>query len=323
MSDFYRDRKVLVTGAAGLVGGHLVRELIVRGANVVVLVRDFPSDSILFREQLVDEVELVHGDLLDQPKLERIINEDEIETVFHLAAQTTVPVANRNPLSTWEANVRGTYNVLESVRRVANRASVVVASTDKAYGEQQTMPTPEAARLNAVFPYDVSKACADMICRSYSVTFGTDVVVTRCGNLFGEGDLNWNRLVPGTIRSCLRGQPVKVRSDGSLVRDYLYVGDAVDGYLRLGELVDRDDDVAGQAFNISEEKAFDVLEMVDYIQTACGTQVRVDTNDERVQEIPSQHLDSSKIKRIAGWTPKFGIRRGMVRTVEWYKDLLS
>ncbi len=318
MSEFWTDRRVFVTGAGGLVGGHLVGELLNRGADVVALVRDHEPRSMLLSD-IDDFFTIAQGDVSDLALMRRIIGEYEIDTVFHLAAQTIVGIAERDPWSTWESNVRGTYSLMEAVRLHPRVRRVIAASTDKVYGEA-SLPTPETAPLLAEFPYEVSKACGDMICRSYHDTYGTPVVLTRCGNLFGEGDLNWNRIVPGAIRSCLRGDFVEIRSDGTLIRDYLYVGDAVSAYLALAEA---DEAVHGQAYNITESRPMSVREIVWKVQDAV-LRANPTLNPYRtrilgrpVKEIPQQFLDGSKMRAL-GWSPAFGLEAGLDRTVNWY-----
>src|SRR5712692_1915716 len=286
--DLWRDRRVLVTGASGLLGGWLVEGLLARGAHVVAIVRDGVPRSRLIRERIVERVDVASGDVADYLFVERVLAEYEVECVFHLAAQAIVGIANRAPLSTFETNIKGTWNVLEAARRVPTVRRVVVASSDKAYGDHDTLPYDETAPLLGRHPYDVSKSAADLIAQSYWHTFGLRVAVTRCGNLFGGGDLNWNRIVPGTIRSALRGERPIIRSDGRFVRDYLYVEDAVEAYLRMAESIlasngrascsafdargesVKSQSIAGQAVNISYEQPLSVIEMVERLLRVIG-----------------------------------------------------
>jgi CDP-glucose 4,6-dehydratase len=262
---FWAGRNVFVTGGSGLLGSWMVDELERRGANVVCLLRDWVPDSRLVSTGAIDRVTVVRGELEDRDLLIRALNEHEIDTVFHLGAQTIVGTAARSPISTFEANVRGTWNLLEGCRLCPRLISrVLVASSDKAYGEHPVLPYTEDAPLVGRFPYDVSKSCADLIAFSYWHTYRLPLAVTRCGNLFGGGDLNFNRLVPGTIRSALRDERPVVRSDGSFVRDYFYVRDAVQAYLALAERMD-DASFQGQAFNFGTETPLSVLEMVQAI----------------------------------------------------------
>jgi CDP-glucose 4,6-dehydratase len=249
--NFWRDRPVLITGATGLVGSWLTRRLVEAGADVVALVRDWVPQSELIRSRIIERVKVVRGDVCDLGALERALGEYEIDTVIHLAAQTIVGIANRNPISTFESNVQGTWNLLEACRRSSLVASILIASSDKAYGDQKNLPYAEDTPLQGRHPYDVSKSCADLIAQTYAETYGLPVAVTRCGNFYGGGDLNWNRIVPGTIRSALRGQRPVIRSDGRYVRDYFYVEDGAAAYMLLAEQLHSRPELRGQAFNFS------------------------------------------------------------------------
>jgi CDP-glucose 4,6-dehydratase len=321
---FWTDRQVFVTGATGLLGSHMTAELVARGANVVCLVRDQVAGSHFYRLGLDRKVTIVRGQLEDYLLLERALNEHEIESVFHLGAQAIVTIANRNPLSTFESNVRGSYNLLEACRRNERKVRrVVVASSDKAYGDQPELPYTEESRLEGRFPYDCSKSCTDLIARSYFDSFRVPVCTTRCGNLFGAGDLNWNRIVPGTIRSALRGERPIIRSDGTFVRDYVYVGDAVSAYLELAEQMDRPE-VVGEAFNFSDMKPLDVRQICAATLVACG---RADLEPvvlgEATNEIKAQYLSSDKARARLGWRPRFGLEQGLAMTVGWYREHLG
>lgn len=321
-SAFWRDRRVFVTGATGLVGGWLVRALIEQGADVVALVRDWVPESGLIVGGHLDRVTVVRGDVCDQALLERALGEYEVATVIHLAAQTIVPIANRNAVSTFETNVAGTWRLLEACRRSPTVKQVVLASSDKAYGESPTLPYRESMPLDPVHPYDVSKACADLVARSYARTWGLPVAITRSGNFFGGGDLNWNRVVPGTIRSLLRGQRPLIRSDGTPVRDYIYVEDAVSAYLVLAERLAANPVLAGDAFNFSNEIRLSVLELVRQITDLMGSTLAPVVLNEATAEIPRQYLDAAKARRVLGWQPAFGLAEGLKRTVAWYRDHL-
>jgi len=320
----WRDRPVLVTGATGLLGGWLVEALLERGAHVVGLVRDRIPRSRLVAERVIDRIDVVWGDVTDYLGVERALGEFEIECVFHLAAQTIVGIANRSPLSTFETNVRGTWNVLEASRRQPTVRRVIVASSDKAYGDQERLPYEEGSPLHGRHPYDVSKSAADLIAQSYWTSFGLRVAVTRCGNLFGGGDLNWNRLVPGTIRSVLRESAPVIRSSGRLVRDYVYVEDAVDAYLALADALGRSDALAGQAVNVSYGEPQRVIDLVTRILTLMG---RPDLTpailDEAHREIAEQYLDATRARKQLGWTPRVALDEGLARTVAWYRRLLA
>src|SRR5262245_16132297 len=322
-SPFCRDRRVLVTGATGLVGGWLVRALLEQRADVVALVRDWVPESELIGGDLLAGVTVVRGDVCNQPLLERVLGESEIATVIHLAAQTIVPIANRNPVSTFETNIAGTWRLLEACRRSPTIKQVVLASSDKAYGESPELPYVEAMALNPIHPYDVSKACADLVARSYARTWGLPVAITRCGNFFGGGDLNWNRVVPGTIRAVLRGERPVIRSDGTPLRDYIYVEDAVSAYMVLAEKLADDPGLAGEAFNFSNETRLTVLEMVSRIAELMGASLAPVVLNQATGEIPQQYLDASKARGQLGWQAAFGLDEGLKRTIAWYREHLG
>jgi CDP-glucose 4,6-dehydratase len=317
----WRRSRVFVTGASGLLGSALVSELLARGADVTVLVRDWVPASRLLQSDLTACTNIVGGDLLDLPLLVRALNEYEIDTVFHLGAQTIVGTAARSPLSTFESNVRGTWNLLESCRlnaRLIRR--VVVASSDKAYGVHERLPYTEDTPLLGRFPYDVSKSCADLIAQSYFHTYRTPVVVTRCGNLWGPGDLNYNRLIPGTIRSALLDESAIIRSDGTLRRDYFYVRDAVGAYLTLAERM-ATAALAGEAFNFGNERPYTVLEVVEQILAFMGkSHLKPVILNEASEEIANQYLDCAKARRVLSWTPQYSLEAGLAETIPWYQD---
>ena len=312
MAAFWPGRVVFVTGATGLLGGWLVRRLVAEGAEVVALVRDgLPSVEL-------PPVTTVRGDVEDGALVERALNDYGVDTVFHLAAQTIVGTANRSPLSTFETNVAGTWRLLEACRRSPWVSSIVVASSDKAYGEQPILPYTEETPLQGRHPYDVSKSCADLIATSYARTYGLPVAVTRCGNLFGGGDLNSNRLVPGTIRSVLRGEPPVIRSNGRFVRDYFYVEDAADAYLCLAERLAMDRALAGHAFNLGSDRPMTALAMVEAILRAAGSSLVPLVLDEARHEIPDQHLDGAKARAMLGWEGGTPLDQALARTLAWY-----
>ena len=320
---FWRDRRVFVTGATGLVGSWLVQALLDRGADLIALVRDWVPQSRVISSGYLQRVTVVRGDVGDRALLERVLSEYEVVTVIHLAAQTIVPIANRNPISTFETNIAGTWRLLEACRRNPTVKQIVIASSDKAYGESPHLPYRETLLLNAVHPYDVSKACADLISRSYAQTWGLPVAITRCGNFFGGGDLNWNRLVPGTIRSVLRGERPVIRSDGMLVRDYIYVEDAVSAYLTLAEHLAENSALAGEAVNFSNETQLTVRALVDRILRLMGSDFEPVVLGEATNEIAHQHLDAGKARRLLGWHPVFGLDEGLKRTIAWYRGHLD
>lgn len=317
-------RRVLVTGATGIVGSALVARLLREGAAVVALVRDWDPQSELIRSGTIQRTAVVSGALEDYAALERAINEHGTDTVFHLGAQTIVGTALRNPLPTFEANIRGTYHLLEACRVHAGLVKrVVVASSDKAYGEAAVLPYTEDTPLNGRHPYDVSKSCTDLLALTYAHTYGLPVSVARCGNIYGPGDLNWSRIVPGTIRAALDGQPVQLRSNGTMVRDYVFVEDVVGAYLRLAEHT-HENGVRGEGFNFSPGQPLTVLEVV---QATLAAMDRPDLQPKILAhargEIQNQHLDSRKAQARLGWQPTYSLEAGLRETVPWYRRLLQ
>jgi CDP-glucose 4,6-dehydratase len=320
----WKNRNVFVTGAAGLLGSWLTEALIERGANVTCLLRDWVPDSRLVSSGLCNRSNIVRGELEDIALLTRVQNEYEIDTVFHLGAQTIVGTASRSALSTLESNIRGTWNLLEACKTCSRLVKrIVIASSDKAYGAHDQLPYTEDMPLQGRFPYDVSKSCADLIAFSYFHTYRLPVVITRCGNLFGGGDLNYNRLIPGTIRSVLRGEAPVIRSDGSFVRDYFYVRDAVEAYLLLAEKLS-EEQIAGQAFNFGNETPLSVMDVVRRILFSMGqTSLQPVILNEASHEIPRQYLDCSKAQRVLGWKPVFSVEQGLQETIAWYEEHLG
>lgn len=317
---FWPRRKVLVTGATGLLGSELTCQLVHAGAEIVALVRDEPPNTRFGELELEKSVTLVHGALEDLYVLERALNEYEIDTVFHLGAQTIVGTAERGPLSTFESNIRGTYNLLEACRRNGGVERIVVASSDKAYGAQKKLPYTEQTPLQGTGPYDVSKSCSDLIASSYHFTYELPVVITRCGNFFGPGDLNFNRIIPGTIRSLLRGERPVVRSDGNYVRDYIYVGDGAQAYMALAEQLEKKK-LAGEAFNFSYGTKRTVLEVVRAISQAMGREdLKPVIQNKASKEIRAQYLSSAKARRVLGWKPAFDFEKGLAETIAWYES---
>lgn len=323
MSSFWRERHVLVTGATGIVGSWLTEELLRRDAFVVALVIDDNPQSRFYRDGLEPRCTVVRGNLASIDDCMRAINVHEVQTVFHLGAQTIVGTALRDPFETFETNVRGTYNVLESVRRLAPLVkSVVVASSDKAYGDSPILPYTETMPLAGMYPYDVSKSCADLLAASYARTYGLPIAIARCGNIFGGGDLNWSRIVPGTIRSLVLGDRPLIRSSGSPIRDYLYVRDAVDAYITLAEAVERGG-LNGEAFNFSPQGRYTVLEIVDAIGRAMGVDPNPLVLGTAKSELGDQTLDATKARERLGWTAAWSLDGGLAETVSWYRSYLG
>jgi CDP-glucose 4,6-dehydratase len=319
---FWSGRPVLVTGGTGLVGSWLTSKLREAGADIVCLIRDWVPQSELVRSGTIDQVTVVRGDIRDRDLIERALGEYEIDTVIHLAAQTIVGIANRNPVSTFESNIQGTWNLLEACRRSPAVRSIVVASSDKAYGDQEELPYDESTPLEGRHPYDVSKSCADLIAQAYAKTYDLPVSVTRCGNFYGGGDLNWNRIVPGTIRNVIRGERPVIRSDGQFVRDYFYVEDGAAAYLLLAEQLHGRPELRGQAFNFSNEIQVTVCELVQRILRLMGSDLKAEIRNEASNEIRHQYLNASRAREMLGWAPLFTLDQGLERTLAWYRDYL-
>ena len=322
-TQFWQDRPTFVTGATGLVGGWLVKSLVAAGADVTCLVRDWIPDCELIRSGHLDKVKIVRGDITDQETLERALGEHESDTVIHLAAQTIVGIANRNPVSTFEANIAGTWRLLEACRRSPKVKQIVIASSDKAYGDQEHLPYDETTPLQGQHPYDVSKSCADLISYTYAKSYDLPVTITRCGNFYGGGDLNWNRIVPGTVRSILRGQAPVIRSDGSFVRDYFYVEDGAAAYMLLAESLAANPGLRGEAFNFSIELQVTVLELTQKILDLMGSSLKPDIRNEASNEIKHQYLSAAKARKMLDWQPLFTLDQGLEKTIQWYTEFLT
>jgi CDP-glucose 4,6-dehydratase len=320
---FWRDRPVFVTGGTGLVGSWLVRRLVAAQADVVCLVRDWVPQSELAQSRVIEQVKVVRGDVRDQALLERTLGEYEVNTVIHLAAQTIVGIANRNPISTFETNVQGTWALLEACRRSPLVKQIVIASSDKAYGDQPDLPYDETTPLQGQHPYDVSKSCADLISATYAKSYGMPICITRCGNFYGGGDLNWNRIIPGTVRSVMRGERPVIRSDGSYIRDYFYVEDGAAAYMLLAEQMASRPELWGEAFNFSNELQITVLDLVQRVLRVMGSSLMPDVRNEASNEILHQYLSAAKARRMLGWEPLFTLEQGLEKTVAWYREFIT
>lgn len=316
-SNYWKNRNVFITGATGFLGSYIAKELIHLGANITALVRDFVPKSNLYEMHCDKKMNFVEGSLEDIHVLERALGEYEIDTVFHLAAQAIVGIANRNPISTFEANILGTWNILEACRRSPLVKNIIVASSDKAYGDQEKLPYDENMPLQGKHPYDVSKSCADLIAQTFYNTYKLPVCITRCGNLYGGGDLNFNRIIPQTIKSILNNEAPVIRSDGSNIRDYFYVEDAVKAYLLLAEKME-ELELYGEAFNFSNEIQLTVLTLVEKILNMMGSDLKSIILNEGHHEIKHQYLSAKKARNILGWKPIYSIEDGLRKTVEWY-----
>jgi CDP-glucose 4,6-dehydratase len=321
-SNFWKSRKVFVTGCTGIVGSWLTIALLDAGAEVIGLIRDRVPLSNLMLSGAIDRIIGVEGDITDAWLLERVLNEYEIEVVFHLAAQPLVRMANRAPIGTFETNIRGTWLLLEACRQSQTVKRIVMASSDKAYGDQDKLPYTEEAPLQGRHPYDVSKSAADLIAQAYACTYDLPVAITRCGNIYGGGDLNWDRIVPGTIRSVLQGEAPIIRSDGTPLRDYLYIDDIVDGYLSVAEKLE-DRSMHGQAINFGMDdprSALDIARLIIAISDRPDLQPIV--LNQASNEIGKQYLASEKAHRVLGWSAKYSIEAGLRMTMQWYKEFL-
>ena len=314
---FWDDRNILITGCTGLLGSWITESLIAKNARVTGLVRDTVPQSRYFEPGIIDQVVTIRGEVENFPLVERIINEYEIDTVFHLAAQTIVTLANRNPIPTFKSNIEGTWNVMEACRRAGHVSRIIVASSDKAYGDQPVLPYDEKTPLEGRHPYDVSKSCADLICRAYYETYDVPVCVTRCGNFYGGGDLNFNRIIPGTIRSVYHNERPVIRSDGSPRRDYFYIRDGVGAYLLLAQKMD-DKKIRGEAFNFSTETPYSVLEIVRKIISLMDSDLRPKVLNTAANEIQDQFLSAKKAKKLLGWKSQFPLDEGLRETINWY-----
>lgn len=323
MTNDWRDENVLVTGATGFIGGNLAAGLLDAGAHVITIERDKKAANTLKALGIADRVTTVSGDINDAELMDRVFNEHEVTYCFHLAAQAIVPTANKSPLSTFESNIKGSWCVLEGARRGGWLKGMVVASSDKAYGVHETLPYKEDFRLMGRFPYDVSKVCTDVLAQCYYTTWDLPVAITRNANTYGPGDLNMSRLIPDCIRRCLRGETFDIRSDGKMERDFMYVSDAVDGYMLLAKSLDRPG-VAGEAYNFGTADPHSVLEVCQLIFDAVGGAHKAPNVLNQAQyEIPRQFLDISKCERLWSWQPKVLLTEGIEKTVAWYRDYLG
>ena len=322
--EYWSGKRVLVTGATGMVGAWLTRWLVDAGAYTVAFISDTDPQSELIRSGYINRVAVMNGRLENYDDIERAINNQEVDTIFHLGAQPIVGAADRSPRHTFESNIQGTWNLLDSARVLNGLVKrIIVASSDKAYGTQPVLPYTEDMSLNGDHPYEVSKSCTDLISTTYARTYGLPVTIARCGNIYGGGDLNWNRIVPGTFRSLLRGEQPVLRSDGTFIRDYLHVDDIVSAYLLLGESTDKPE-LAGQGFNFSDESPLTVMQIYKAI---CEAAEKPDENPNILNaaagEIKDQYLDSTKAHEVLGWHASVSLSEGLSKSFDWYKTLLG
>jgi CDP-glucose 4,6-dehydratase len=323
MTTFWQDRPTLVTGGTGLVGTWLVQRLVDAGADVVCLVRDWVPQSELIQSGMSNKVRIVRGDICDQSLMERVLGDYEVRTVLHLAAQAIVGVANRNPVETLQTNIAGTWSLLEACRRSPLVEQIVTASSDKAYGDCEQLPYQEDTPLDGKHPYDVSKSCADLIARMYAVTYNLPVAITRCGNFYGGGDLNWNRIVPGTIRAIIRGQQPIIRSDGKFIRDYFYVEDGAAAYMLLAEKMAENPELRGEAFNFSNELQITVLDLVAEIMRLMNVDAQPRVMNQASHEIRHQYLSAAKARTMLSWRPLFSLDEGLRLAIDWYRNFFE
>lgn len=304
-----------------MLGSELTAQLLKQQARLTLIIRDRVADSRIYLENLDKKANLVYGDITDFPLVERTIGEYEIETIFHLAAQTIVRIGNRSPLSTFESNIKGSWNVLEAARlHLDHLKSIIIASSDKAYGPSKILPYREDLPLRGCYPYDVSKACTDLLAQSYYKTYRLPVSIIRCGNLFGPGDLNFNRIIPGTILSLLREQNPIIRSDGKFIRNFFYIKDAVEGYLKAGKLINRS---GGEAFNLGTKERYSVLEITNLIVRLMGSKLKPVIKNEVNEEIREQYLSINKAKKVLNWEPKYRTKEALKETIEWYRKYVG
>lgn len=318
-NNFWSGRPTFVTGGTGLLGSDLIKKLISSGADVVCLFRDWIPNSELIKSKSANKINIVSGDITDRYILERTISEYEIDTIIHLAAQTIVTTANIDPIPTFETNIKGTWNLLDVCRNNKNVKQIIIASSDKAYGNQNVFPYREDTSLQGRYPYDVSKSCADLISQSYAKTYQTPLAITRCGNFYGGGDLHWNRIVPGTIRSIIKNQNPIIRSDGNYIRDYFYVEDGSLAYMHLAESLAKNRDLIGESFNFSTSQRISVLEMVNLILEKMNSNLTPIIKGEANNEIRVQTLDSNKARNLLGWKPRFTLDESLEKTINWYE----
>jgi CDP-glucose 4,6-dehydratase len=319
---YWKNRNVFITGCTGLLGSWLTMALVEKEANVTGLIRDLVPKSNLNWAGFNEKINIVRGEIEDYFLLERSLNEYEIDTVYHLAAQTIVSIANKNPISTFESNIKGTWNILEACRRSSHVKRIILASSDKAYGNKEKLPYCESDSLEGRHPYDVSKSCADLISRAYFETYKLPVCITRCGNFYGGGDLNFNRIIPGTIRSILNSEAPLIRSDGSYIRDYIYIEDAVEAYLLLAEKME-ELGIQGEAFNFSSEVQITVLELVEKIMSLMNNSLKPRILGNVSSEIKHQYLSSKKAKEVLNWSPKYSLDEALIKTINWYKKFFK
>ncbi len=320
--DYWKDKKIFITGATGFVGSWLTKELVDRDAEVTILMRDNIPNSSLIKSDYIKKINIVYGQLEDYFSILRAINEYDIDIVFHLGAQAIVGRSTRNPISTFESNIKGTWNLLEAIRNCKSVDKTILSTSDKAYGTHDKLPYTENMALKGEYPYDVSKSCADLIAQSYYKTYGLKIGIARCGNIYGGGDLNFNRIIPGTIKSVYYKEQPVIRSDGLYIRDYIYVKDIIRSFMILCGNLDRKE-VNGEPFNFSTGNRINVLDLVNLILKIMGSNLKPIILNQAVGEIRDQYLDISKAHRLLSLTPQYNVEHGLKETIKWYTSFFK
>jgi len=319
----WKKENIFITGGDGFIGAWLAKAFTERGANVIILVRNLEKEFTYKVFNLEDKTTQVQGDLADTQLLERVLRDYSISSCFHLAAQSIVGIADQSPVPTFESNIRGTWNLLEACRNMNTLKRIIVASTDKAYGQQKKLPYTEKSPLLGLYPYHASKACEDIIAQSYSFSYRLPIVITRNANTYGPGDLNFSRIVPDAIRCVLQGKEFVTRSDGTPERDYMYVEDAVDAYITVAEQIDKKG-VKGEAFNFGTGKAVSVTYLFKKIAQLCGKpDLEPKILGTAKNELDRQYLATDKARQLLGWKQSYSLEQGLRRTIEWYRDYLK
>ena len=321
-NNYWEEKRILITGATGFIGSWLTKELIDRKAEVTILMRDYVPESLLIKSNYIKKVNISKGELEDYFSILRTLNEYEIEVVFHLGAQAIVIIGNRNPLSTFESNIKGTWNLLEAVRNCKTVDRILVCTSDKAYGTHNELPYTEDMALKGEHPYDVSKSCADLIAQSYYKTYGLKLAIARCGNIYGGGDLNFNRIIPSTIKSIYKKESPIIRSDGLYIRDYIYVKDIIRAFMILCGNLDREE-IDGEAFNFSTENRIKVIDLVNIILKLMKSNLKPIILNEVSNEIREQYLAIDKAKNLLAWEPQYDLEKGLKETIKWYVNYLK